>query len=261
MGTLHYRPDYAKFLVECPPQHWQLHYGYLNEQSHQRKYSTEWLKSHKVNRLWYNAAQDMETWSIDIWGEWAGIVEMLPLHWLRWLRRFDVRAIVWDATGENVESMGMHLYQNVTSHNIHVFNTRPATKRLGRDRGGVGFAIGSHKSDLRIAVYKRTGEQVAQEFQMSGTYLRRIVQSVLQDYEGTESVRSPWLGLVQRVKVAGLQRLGRVLDSAGIGQYWPVYGPDDLPGLPPVQASFGSYIPDEEGFPDEEDTTRPDMQG
>lgn len=246
MGTAIYRPDYAKFLIECHPQDWAGWYGNLNRTSHEVQFHGEWLKSHKVNRLWYNAAADKETWSIDIWGEWAGIVSYLEPHWFPLLKRFDVRAIVWDADETAVTSLGMHLYGAVTSLNIHVFNTRPAVKRMGRDRGGVGFAIGSHKSDLRISCYKRTREPVAMEFQMSGAYLKRMMARVIEQTSGAVEVSDLFFHLKNRVVAEGENRLERVLDAAGIGGYWPVIGPVPVPALPPTQAAFVAEAFDQE---------------
>src|ERR1700693_5172028 len=124
MSTVQFRYDYAKFLIQCEGDRWSTIYGGLNTISHELKFKGEWLKSHKVNRLWYNAQNGMETWSIDIWGEWAGIVEQLPLHWLGYLKRTDVRAIVWDATKDTVLDIGQHLQRNVTSHNVNVYSTK-----------------------------------------------------------------------------------------------------------------------------------------
>lgn len=244
MATVTFRFDYAKFLIHCEPDRWQTLYTALNTLSHERKYSTEWLKSFKVNRLWYNADSGMETWSIDIWGEWAGIVELLPVHWIGWLKRLDVRATVWDASKDNILDIGQHLQRNTTSHNINVYNTKQASKRLGRDRGGVGFAIGSHKSDLRITTYKRTGEPVAQEFQCSGAMLSRLIGECKEQENFTSPAYSAWEMLKGKVEREGSRRLARVLENAGIGTYWPVIGLSGVPALPPVQSAFISEVQD-----------------
>lgn len=241
MASVIWRPDYAKFLVVCPPEHWGMYYQSLNRESHELKVAGDWLKSHKVNRLWFNADAGLETWSIDIWGEWAAIVRRLPAEWLVWLKRFDVRATIWDATEDTILDVGQHMQRNVTSHNIHVFSTKKASKRLGRDRGGVGFAIGSHKSDLRITTYKRTGEPVAQEFQCSGAMLRRLVDTVAERYARSQGTTDCWTDLAFRIQTEGSRRLERVLESAGIGTYWPIIGTADAPLLPPPQSAF---IPD-----------------
>lgn len=238
MSTVTFRPDYAKFLIECKPEVWNHIYRVVNETSHEMKVNGEWLKSHKTNRLWFNAGKGMETWSLEIWGEWTGIVYRLPNYWTLWLKRFDVRAIVWDAGKDTILDLGQHLQRNVTSHNINVYNTKPASKRLGRDRGGVGFAIGSHKSDLRVTCYKRTSEPVAQEFQCSGAMLRNIVEAVAAAGITDDETRSAWGAIATRIEAQGNKRLMRVLESAGVGTYWPLVGADDIPRLPPTQAAF-----------------------
>jgi hypothetical protein len=238
MSTVQFRIDYAKFLISCPPDLWHHWYSELNRESHEFKAAGEWLKCHKVNRLWYNADAGMETWSIDIWGEWAGIVNQLPPEWIQFVKRLDVRAIVWDTDKDTVLNIGQHLQRHVTSHNVNVFSTKPATKRLGRDRGGVGFAIGSHKSDLRITCYKRTGEPVAQEFQCSGAMLARLVDTTRVLVGPNANVRSVWRQLRLLIEAEGNKRLMRVLESAGIGTYWPVVGSSMIPQLPPIQASI-----------------------
>lgn len=238
MSTVQFRADYAKFLITCAPQTWHQWYGELGRESHELKVTGEWLKCHKVNRLWYNADSDLETWAVDIWGEWASIVYRLPFNWLPFLKRLDVRAIVWDADQETILNVGQHLQRNVTSHNINVFSTKKATKRMGRDRGGVGFAIGSHKSDLRVTCYKRTGEPVAQEFQCSGAMLSRLLTEVIEQQKYYTGAYSPWAGLQHKVEAEGNKRLMRVLESAGIGTYWPIVGASHIPQLPPIQAAL-----------------------
>lgn len=249
MSTVTFRVDYAKFLIQCAPDMWHQWYSELNRESHEMKVTGEWLKSHKVNRLWFNADSQMETWAIDIWGEWAAIVNRLPAEWIGNLKRLDVRAIVWDATKETVLDIGQHLQRNVTSHNINVFSTKPATKRLGRDRGGVGFAIGSHKSDLRITTYKRTNEPVAQEFQCSGAMLSRLIVECMQQRQYFTGAYSIWNGLQGKIEKEGQKRLMRVLESAGIGTYWPTLGAFDIPRLPPIQAALLIGLGDSEDDP------------
>jgi len=250
MATVTFRPDYAKFLVEAEPEVWNHMYRVLNETSHEMKFNGEWLKSHKTNRLWYNGEKGMETWSLEIWGEWSGIVQRLPADWVLHLKRFDVRAVVWDASKDTILDLGQHLQRTVTSHNVHVYSTKPATKRLGRDRGGIGFAIGSHKSDLRVTCYKRTGEPVAQEFQCTGDMLLRLKMAAWDWFHKTGQTIDIWRNLGARIEAEGNKRLVRVLESAGVGTYWPTVGPSDLPTLPPIQSGF---IPTTGDFADDED--------
>lgn len=244
MGTVTFRADYAKFMFECEPEVWNLTYRAFVEMSHLMKFNGEFLKSHKTQRLWYNAEKGMETWTLEIWGEWTGLVEKMPADWVLSLKRFDVRAIVWDASKDTILDLGQHLQRNVTSHNVNVYSTKPATKRLGRDRGGIGFAIGSHKSDLRVTCYKRTGEPVAQEFQCTGAMLMRLKMGAWDWYHKTSQTIDIWRNLRSRIEAEGNKRLSRVLDSAGIGTYWPVLGASDMPSLPPTQAAFIAEVQD-----------------
>lgn len=238
MGSVTYRPDYAKFVFRVPSGTWHQFSERFHEASHKRKYNTEWLKSHKMSCWYGDSVNGTETWSVDIWGEWSGIVDLLPDSFFPFLRRFDARAIVWDATEDTVIQIGQHLQSHVSSHNVTVYSTKPSTKRLGRDRGGKGFAIGSHKSDLRVTVYKRSGEPAAQEFQCSGQMLKSSVELIWEGYQGREKTISLWRALMARVQSQGEARVARVFQSAGIGTYWPVLSTADLPALPPLQSGF-----------------------
>lgn len=242
MASVIYRPDYAKFVIEAEPDRWQHLYRAFVSLQHERKYGGDFLTSHRTSRLWYDAASGKETWSLEVWGEWTQLVLFLPAAWIAWLRRFDVRAVVWDASEDAVLAVGQRLQQSVTRYNINVYSTRPATKRNGRDRGGKGFAVGSHKSDLRVTVYKRTGEPVAQEFQCTGTMLRRLVERVKEDRSFNIPDVTAWGTLIGFVKAVGLARLGQALDLAGIGQYWPIYREEDPPSLPRIQGSFAAEL-------------------
>jgi hypothetical protein len=238
MSTVTFRPDYAKFMFECSPEVWNLHYRAFCEMSHQVKVQGEFLKCHKTQRLRYNADMDMETWTLEVWGEWTTVATLMPADWILSLKRFDVRAIVWDADNDTIIDLGQHLQRTVTSHNIHVFSTKAASKRLGRDRGGKGFAIGSHKSDLRITCYKRTGEPVAQEFQCTGAMLVRLKMQAWDWYHKTSKTVDIWKNLGYRIQKMGNERLMRVLESADVGTSWPMIGPHDIPQLPDKQNTF-----------------------
>lgn len=244
MATVTFRPDYAKFVFEVSTGLFDLHYRAFCELSHQMKFAGDFLKSHKTNRLWYNKDKDMETWTLEVWGEWAGIVEKLPADWVLLLKRYDVRAVVWDATKDTILDLGQHLQRNVNRYNVNVYNTKPASKRMGRDRGGVGFAIGSHKSDLRVTCYKRTGEPVAQEFQCTGAMLNGIKLASWDWYQKTSGTTDIWKNLTNLLRKRGNIRLSTVLENAGVGTYWPTVGPQDLPQLPPLQAGFIAEVQD-----------------
>lgn len=233
-----YRPDYAKFLIHCPSDAWQSYYRTFCAAAHERQYKGDFLKSHKTKRLWFNAENGMETWSLEVWGEWSGIVDVLPVEWLDRLKRFDVRGVVWDATEDSIIAIGQHLQRTITTTNINVYSTKPRSKRDGRDAGGKGFSIGSHKSDLRITAYKRTGEPCAQEYQCSGSMLQSVVEHVKAIWGKTRRTTGPWRTLCSQIEERGSKRMASVFERADIGVYWPTFSRDDAPVLPPIQHEF-----------------------
>ena len=263
MATATYRYDYAKFVLNLPRGLFQQYYHRLNEASHTRKYHGDWLKSHHVQAL--NAFDvDRETTVIEIWGEWTGIITALPFDvWAPALKRLDVRAIVWDADQEAVLAVGQRLQRNLTSYNIEVFNSRPASKRLGRDRGGSGFRIGSRKSDLCLVVYKRTGEPAAQEYRLQGRYLRQALEQTERSFAGESSLVDRWSHLLTRVQSYGDVRLARSFEQAGIGTYWPVFAREGRDDYSAVQSSFADQVralgtdPDRQCSPDDYDEPPP----
>lgn len=238
MSEVIYRFDYARFKIECAPENWEAIYGGFRKARETFKASGDFDKCHKVNRLWFNAAAGKETWALDVWGEWAGIVWSLDEFWFQYLTRLDVRRTLWDADGEAVMALGERLNRAGGPYNVHTFNSRPGSKRMGRDRGGVGFAIGSHKSDLRISCYKRTGEPSALEFQMTGRYLSRSMETARENWIATDKTAGLWYRLKECVQEAGEARFERVLENAGVGTYWPCAGPLPVPELPPLQTAM-----------------------
>ena len=244
MATITFRPDYAKFVLELPRGLFHQYYELLNKESHKMKFHGDWLKSHKVVAL-PNNDPDRDTTVIEIWGEWAGLVRSVPFStWGPMLRRFDVRAIVWDADEDAVLAVGQRLQRADIGYNVEVFNSKPASKRLGRDRGGKGFRIGSRKSDCCLVVYKRTGEPAATEYRFQHHALRAMIDNTLHEWTGHEAVRDLWGMLVQRCEAAGQRRLSRCLERGGIGTYWPVYRSSGRDDYEQLQTSFAaSYTP------------------
>lgn len=242
MATAMYRPDYAKFLFNLPRGLFATYYQRLTAESHDAKFHGDWLKSHKVTALPCQNP-DYENTVIEIWGEWAGLVTRLPFQsWGPCLRRFDVRAIVWDADEDAVLAVGQRLQRSDVGYNVEVYNSKPASKRMGRDRGGKGFRVGSRKSDVCLVVYKRTGEPVACEFRFQGQVLRNMVEYTLAANKQHEPIVSTWVQLVQRGAAAGQRRLERSLDRAGIGAYWPVYRQEQRDDYDQLQASFAAQL-------------------
>lgn len=249
MSTVQYRPDYAKFLFSLPRGLFAQYYARLNAESHEVQFHGDWLKSHKVTAL-PCGNPDYENTVIEIWGEWAGLVHRMPFRsWGTALRRFDVRAIVWDADKDAVLAVGQRLQRSDVGYNVEVFNSKPASKRMGRDRGGQGFRVGSRKSDVCLVVYKRTGEPVATEYRFQGQVLRNMVEYTLQRCNDEPHLVDCWRQMIERSESAGQRRLRAVLERAGIGTYWPTYAKTGSDDYDQLQASFAASLdeaPDEQ---------------
>jgi hypothetical protein len=242
MSTIAFRPDYAKFTLELPRGLFHQYYEALNRASHETKFHGDWLKSHNVQAL-PSMDPSRETTVIEIWGEWTGIVRSMPFpEWGRFLRRFDVRGIVWDADGDAVLAVGQRLQRANCRYNVECFSSKPASKRKGRDRGGKGFRIGSRKSDVCLVVYKRAGEPVAQEYRMQAQVLRNMVSMTIRAQQGVQEVVDMWQMLIDRCSGAGQKRLNGVLEQAGIGTYWPTYAQEGRDDYDQVQTSFAAPI-------------------
>lgn len=221
MDYVLYRPDYAKFLWHIDNDLFQQYYEHFCKTSHECKFHGDFLKSHHVSVL---PGKDHQTgrYIIEVWGEWAGIVNYLPVRWMLALKRFDIRGVLWDTSAEQIQSVGQALQLGDCPYNVETFNSKPASKRLGRDRGGVGFRIGSRKSDCCLVTYQRSNEKPATEFRLQGPTLRKTVQPIVAQEKAFQGTVDGWKALMGAVEVIGNTRLRTSLERVGIGTYWPV---------------------------------------
>lgn len=109
--------------------------------------------------------------------EWYGlasdcVAKLLPQHLLSQASRVDYRQEHEPVTEASIEAFGRYVRMNQKGNrNVSTFSSRPRAKRDGRSAGGIGVALGSHKSDTRLSVYKRKDERGAIEIQYSGKAL------------------------------------------------------------------------------------------
>ncbi len=143
-------------------------------------------RCHKVN-VFRNYSTKANYYMIDIWDEGSEVFYDLAEQYGSSFQRVDIRHIEPNSTQESVIALGHQLQVGVTSWNVNTYKTKPASKRMGRDRGGIGFAIGSHKSDLRIAKYIRGREQGAIEYQFQGRLLRKALEAAREEKAATLS--------------------------------------------------------------------------
>jgi hypothetical protein len=96
--------------------------------------------------------------------------------WGPHLDRLDVR-VDTEVTRNGVDRLYDYIKSNKHGNrNVTLYDSKPRSKRSGRDSGGFGIALGSHKSDLRITWYVRGTAQGAMEFQCAGVKLQNTVK-------------------------------------------------------------------------------------
>lgn len=246
MPTITYRWDYLKVIIVHPAGSFQSYYQAMRDASRGLiKTDVDWDKVHKVTPF-HSMEPLWERTCVEVWGEAAGLIERLPWHpWHEFVKRLDVRAVLWEVEQDAVLYTGQRLQRNVSSLNVEVFSSKNASKRQGRDRGGKGFRVGSRKSDVCVVVYKRNQEPAAQEFRFQGQALLNAVNHVADMFSGKEEVLDLWLALQNDLQRRGELRLERALNEAGIGIYWPLFDHktgDDYGGLQRSFATFAATI-------------------
>lgn len=214
-----WRFDYAKFKFTTDVTHFYSLLGEIKAAYALFDPKGDFDRYHKVNAF-QNVQHGTMDYFIDIWGEAAGLVWYLPREpYFNCLKRCDVRAIEHEMTEDEILYGGQALQRHSGKYNINVYSTKPGTKRMGRDRGGKGFAIGSHKSDLRVTYYKRSREQSAVEYQFSGQKLINCIREVLRVDEELHFGSSSWDALKRLLVDNGDKRVIDVLESSGIGTF------------------------------------------
>jgi len=216
-------PDYAKLLLNCESDYFHVWYDGLKEAASHLEgiFDVKFESVHKVNSF-PTQHPGLFIYTVDIWGEMAKTVTTIPFKAVYdKLRRFDIRTIMADVGEDSVLFTGQTLQASGTSYNVNVYSSKPTSKRLGKDRGGKGFAIGSHKSDLRISCYKRHGHPTAMEFQFTGKILKDVAQDVIDSLPANAVLQAPWELFAKKLQERGTNRLSHVLESAGIGTHWP----------------------------------------
>lgn len=145
-------------------------------------------------------------WIFEAWGVASGAV--VNLDWDMWAKdlvRMDVRG-EQDVTKGGVDRVYQHLSHNKKgARNIQLFSSKVRSKRSGRDTGGYGIAIGSHKSDVRITIYVRGNAAGAMEFQFSGKKLAQLIQieNSLKAVYMVDSNADYWIHLMQSIAMHG----------------------------------------------------------
>jgi len=172
----------------------------------------------------------------ECWGETARYVSCLGEYWLRRATRLDVKTSMLSWIDQDVDNLAARWKIVDKSRNVQTFQSRSRTKRDGRSAGGRGIALGSHKSDLRISVYKRPKDCYRLEVQASGRLLRRLVAEALEEWFQTRDAPTPVLWDLTRENILGTG-IDRCLKSAGLPEYTL---PDEIPA-PDLKTLFDPH--------------------
>ena len=195
-----YRIDYAKFTIDCEADYFQSLSRVIHELGRNEARYPNYLREHKIT-VWQSQHPGLRKYFIELWGVSACLVAELEFQtWAPFLTRMDVRTWEPDLGENEIMELGGLLQATVSKWNINVYKTRPATKREGRSRGGVGYAIGSHKSPIRVTTYKRAGEMAATEGQFTGYALDRAVDMCIRGlYGDAPTSEGAWRSLVDHL--------------------------------------------------------------
>lgn len=196
-----HRYDYAKFVLRAPLdlcEQYKLQFVQLvaagdefdgngsgyNVKPLRRTPDGQWIY---VYELWGPLAQIVRYFS---WEAWGKLIERLDV-------KFD-----YDVTPSGVRALRDQLEGSGSGgRNVQTFNSRVREKKEGRDGGGFGVAVGSHKSESRLSAYKRGRELGGVEYQISGKKVKKgaaVVDMLLK--EGREDVATdPWTELRQHL--------------------------------------------------------------
>lgn len=227
MDNLFFQWDYLSIGFEMEPDLFHTYLTTLEELGEKHLGREVWINGTKVRAM---GAVDgaKRRYFFSAWGRAARIVQYLPVTWAPFVRRLDVKC--WEAglTGAQADTIGNTLLTSKPAYNITVINSKPRRKTDDRDAGGKGFAIGSHKSDLRVSSYTRGGAPYCLEFQCKGDMLDRILNNCLRDTMVRGDNLVFWSCVKEQIQACGGARYTRALSAAGIGQYVPVQQPNGV---------------------------------
>lgn len=124
-------------------------------------------------------------YGVSTWGPGADdFLQLLPTEYHRYISRVDFR-IETEVSPTGLSSIEQRINEfNPRKRNVRKYTTRKREKEFGRDAGGVGLAFGSHKSDIRLTMYKRAGESGSVEIQLSGKRLSNVIHNLQSPLQG-----------------------------------------------------------------------------
>lgn len=124
----------------------------------------------------HDAGTGLRLYEVDTWGKFSdALLRELPENYHRFLARLDYH-VTTPVNERNLPRVDL-FYRNHGrgGYNANLFSTREREKKEGRHGGGQGWALGSHKSDQRLVVYKKKAEIGTVELNVSGRSLKTMV--------------------------------------------------------------------------------------
>lgn len=226
------RADYAKFKCELDVDNFGAFDREFRECMETGKALHNWTGNYKsgIARM---VDKQRRVFYWEVWGELSQSITYLPWDgWEGLLERVDVRQEVnWSDGGK--DALYQHLKRSGTGGRmLQEFNKPKRQKVGGRDGGGSGFAVGSHKSDFRWSVYRRGGEAGAIEFQLGGGRIARAQTQIrqLMDDAPASLVGGPWVSLMRTLHHSAWYET-RVITGLGKGDIRGIVAGDVLPPM------------------------------
>lgn len=124
----------------------------------------------------HDVSSGLRLYEVDTWGRFSdALLKELPENYHRFLARLDYR-VETKVNEANLPRVDL-FYRNhgKGGYNANLFSSRERDKKEGRHGGGQGWALGSHKSDQRLVVYKKKSELGAVELNVTGRSLKTMV--------------------------------------------------------------------------------------
>lgn len=228
MAVEAFRCDYAKWAFRWSHDNFQLQVDIFRSVMRKHKDYNNDRPQFKVRALggWGTVER---YYTLECWGP---ICEYVPLlagqHWLANLERVDFKAVARGVSIVGNYTTGMLLGLADTAPLVQTFNKPAKSKQGSTDGGGKGWAIGSHKSDLRISGYSKSQSPVGLEFQSTGTMLQRFKQNIVADMVRGDTFDALLSRLQAQVCAVAYARLSKKFKDANLIHELANYLPQDL---------------------------------
>ncbi len=212
-----YRCDKVTFLFKMEPDRFESWFIHLQEVMETAADEFKTPIHFNTRVLGADTTAGTRFYEVDTYGAASDyLLARLPLSYLQFISRLDLR-LETDIAADRITPLVAYAERNQRGNrNISKYATRERAKTKGRHAGGVGMSVGSHKSDQRLAVYKKKGERGAIEIQVSGKALDSVIKqarATVAEGKGANVYDEIIAGLAARLQV-----LSQTIGFAGLSQ-------------------------------------------